>query len=320
VWRSPDALAWAQLPIGQGRPRDRGSRILRTLDSHWELAWLLVPATLTVVAAIATLARNELAAVILVIAVFAAVALALLTGLISSLLSLLRPDQRQDAVVGQMRSVNPTVWLLHAADRTGALDLLAAVRTFCRTTRPMIIHTHGITNSRGPAPGRPLLSVEPLAPGIPLLVVRGPSRGLPAATSGRGQIRIGDAATLLLSTATIVGFSAGPVANREQQLCSSTAAGCDGIPATFGDALYWMVSRLLGGDPDGLGAVDGLDRFIGVVLTVLGVYLLVTIVGRAVTHYAQNIAESSQDVVRGFAARDRPIRRTPRRPGRRSSR
>jgi hypothetical protein len=303
VWRGPDKLAWVARP--DRPPSDlRPLRVLRFLNSYWAVAWIAVPASFFVAAVVAALLRASLTAVILLGIGYALIIAAYTVGAIAGLLSIARLSASNTAI-DQLERCNPMIRLLHAPNRNTVFDLLAAARQTTGTTRPILVHRHGITAGFEPTGRRRSIRVESLAASVPLFVVRGPGNGVPRVPMEPGRLRWSDVGVLLAATVVLIAVASSVVAEIEGQRC--TAAGsCDGIPASYGDALYWLVSRLLGGDPDGLGAIDGFDRGIGVFFTVWGVYVLATIIGRVATQYIDAHSRSAESLVEDFAARTRP--------------
>ena len=309
VWRGPDKLTWV---ARHDRPQSdrRPLRVLRFLTSYWAVAWMAVPASFFVAAVVAALLQASLTAVILLGIGYALIIAAFTVGAIAGLLSMARLSASNTAV-DQLERCNPMIRLLHAPDRNKAFDLLAAARQTTGTTRPMLVHRHGITAGFELTGRRRSIRVESLAASVPLFVVRGPGNGVPRVPVEPGRLRWFDVGVLLAATVGLIAVFSTVVAEAEGQRC--TAAGsCDGIPASYRDALYWLISRLLGGDPDGLGAIDGFDRSIGVFFTVWGVYVLATIIGRVAMQYIDAHSRSAASLVEDFAARARrrpPTRR-----------
>ena len=69
---------------------------------------------------------------------------------------------------------------------------------------------------------------------------------------------------------------------------------CDERPITYFDALYWLLNRLSGGDPEGLGAASFQARSIGLLITLLAV-VTVTVVLESLSQYAANGRATADD-------------------------
>ncbi|WP_146146228.1 hypothetical protein [Geodermatophilus tzadiensis] len=66
--------------------------------------------------------------------------------------------------------------------------------------------------------------------------------------------------------------------------------------------MYWLISRLIGGDPEGLGVASPGSRVLGLLMTVLGVYVLVAIISRVLRQRMDEDARSGSEVVEAFEA------------------
>lgn len=132
---------------------------------------------------------------------------------------------------------------------------------------------------------------EPLTmPAVPANITGSPLHGIPL---------------LLTGMAAIVLVGAGGVAEWERDACAripepQRAAACEERPLTYGDALYWLLNRLSGGDPEGLGAHTFQARSLGLMITLMSL----VIVGWVITTLFQQAAARSrrfgQDVVDAY--------------------
>lgn len=90
---------------------------------------------------------------------------------------------------------------------------------------------------------------------------------------------------LVLAMATVIGVGAQQVADAERASCEPTS--CAGRPASYGDAVYWLLNRLLGGDPEGLAAVSLQARSFGLLISVMGLvvigWVIASILQRSIT-------------------------------------
>ncbi|MCW2143864.1 hypothetical protein BXY51_008468 [Actinoplanes cyaneus] len=91
---------------------------------------------------------------------------------------------------------------------------------------------------------------------------------------------------LFILLGCVLAVAARFVADVEAAACA--ADGCDERPATYWNALYWLVSRLLDGDPEGTGAATVSVRVIGLLTTVVGMVVLagvlVGVIATAISH------------------------------------
>ncbi|GAA1651264.1 hypothetical protein GCM10009828_095440 [Actinoplanes couchii] len=71
---------------------------------------------------------------------------------------------------------------------------------------------------------------------------------------------------------TVSAFLARVVADVEAAACAD--GDCSGRPVTYWDALYWLLSRLVSGDPEGMSAATASIRIVGLLATAAGMVLL----------------------------------------------
>lgn len=127
-------------------------------------------------------------------------------------------------------------------------------------------------------------SVLTIATGAP-----GPLAGTPPAPTDSGPLAF--VPLYLFGVTVVLAVTAQFVAQWEAADCRGTAAGCADRPATYFDALYWLLNRLSGGDPEGLGAGTGYARTLGLLITLLAVFTVTIVFGiagkQAVDRWAQ---------------------------------
>lgn len=140
-----------------------------------------------------------------------------------------------------------------------------------------------------------------------MLVAHRPADPPPRTPTTPGRLLGRDTAFVLASSAVVLALVARGVAEEERRLCG---ADCAGRPTTYGDALYWMAGRLLGGDPDGLQVASVFGRLTAVLVTVYGLSVLVAILGSVVRQRVDDDLRSAADVVAAYKAQ-----RTTRPPG-----
>lgn len=319
LWRSRGPL-WLQLMVA-----DRDGRLLRDgdavavrdpaleserlvgptwlhrLDQFWDVLCFLVPpmVLLLVAAALATVATpGSVAATVGLLVVLLAllwVAAGLTVGAVRQAVLLLR-RRPGDLVVGQLRTLNPTLTLLHASSPRAAREL---VRAAVAQGGPVLVLADGITAAHPGPVGPDGLRIEPLSDRHPVLVARRSGDPAPRTPSAPGRFRTGDAAVILGGTAVGLVLAARLVADAERAACGDR---CDGVVTSYGDALWWMANRLFGGDPEGLGVGSLLGRSVGVLVTVYGLYVLVFLVGALVRQRMADDLRSAADVVAAYEA------------------
>jgi len=80
-------------------------------------------------------------------------------------------------------------------------------------------------------------------------------------------------------------------------------SACAGRPADYGEALYWIVSRLFGGDPEGIGVSTLYGRLIGILVTVYGVLILVRIANDVFSQLIEENLQNGSRLVEEFNGR-----------------
>jgi hypothetical protein len=83
----------------------------------------------------------------------------------------------------------------------------------------------------------------------------------------------------------------------EREYCAG-ASSCAGRPITYGDALYWLFGRVLGGDPEGLGVTGPFSRTAGLLLSFYGIVVLVGILERVIEQQIEQNLASGPALVR----------------------
>ena len=80
---------------------------------------------------------------------------------------------------------------------------------------------------------------------------------------------------------------------------------CDG-PRTFGAAVYWILSRLLGGDPDGLSANSPLARVTALLVTFYGLLVLIRILDTILAERVAADIEPCRQIMRNSMTATHP--------------
>ncbi len=167
-------------------------------------------------------------------------------------------------------------------------------RVAAKTGGTTLVLTDGITADAPDRSGPGGLRVEQLPGAHPVLVAQRPVDPPPRAPSGPGRFRARDVAVILGGSAAVLAIVAAFVPVEERPACG---ADCDEAITSYGDALYGMANRLLGGDPNDLGVDSIFGRLVAVLVTVYGLYVLVAIVGVVVRQRIDDDLRSAADVV-----------------------
>jgi len=298
-----------------GRPFEHGParvsvRWLRRIDRYWDVLAFAVTPTVLLVASLPVLWFREYALVALLLAVAALLYVVVTFGLavILQTYRLLSGRERlRSTAVGQLRAHHWTVALLHVPAQRGDGAAAAALvdrarRSISQGASPVLIVTSGVTDVAPDRDGPDGLRIEPLPSRHKALVGYRPEDRPLQVPATPGVFRGRDLGLFLGGTAVIVAILARFVADDEQRVCSPTD-DCDSRPTTYGDALYWLLSRLLGGDPDGLGVTSAGNRAIGILITIYGVFILVGIVGRVVQQRIDEDSRTGAEVATEFEER-----------------
>jgi hypothetical protein len=173
---SGDDLALREPPLKDG---PSGGTWLRRVDRYWDvLCFIWPPALLLMVASVIALVWGSGPQPLSTTVALVAVAAALLWVVVLLLVMLLRllyqlvSRRPAEMASGQLRTLNPTLTLLHAATTAGATDLVA--RAKAAGPGPLLVLRRGITGAAPERHGPDGLRIEPL-PELPVLVVRHPA-------------------------------------------------------------------------------------------------------------------------------------------------
>jgi hypothetical protein len=188
---------------------------------------------------------------------------------------------RVKLAAGDIRSQHWTMPLCHQPDAQHVTRLIAAVLADRRTGGRLLVLQEGITTIavRATIANSPYVRHRTTEPPLLLMSVE-PSWAMPLPCIPAEFWRPGQwasLATLVTFTAAWTAVGALIVANVEQSACGGTS--CGDRPVTYGDALYWLVTRLVtGGDPDGWGATTAITRLIAIVASVAHDLVIVGVV------------------------------------------
>jgi len=103
---------------------------------------------------------------------------------------------------------------------------------------------------------------------------------------------------LLLGMVVVIATTAQPVADWERAVCRGE--DCRERPVTYWDALYWLLNRLSGGDPEGLGAVTFQARSLGLLVTLMSVVVVGWVVTSLLQQSVARTRDAGRELVRSF--------------------
>jgi hypothetical protein len=317
VWQSADAFAVLEPPAGGAPPTPAGAGTLRFLDRHWDLLIFAVPALLALVsvAGLALLPATRVAA--LLMALFATLwATAAMTAVaikgsawMYRVLIAGRAQELGEAAVGQLRGLHWSIPLLHTTRPSDVATILPAISQHiiglvhqvgrqAAATRPVeddwsdiaLCLEHGVTTRQARHAVRAADGVTPL-PGHPVLVVSLGRDRLLREPPGSSTYPASAVPLLVLGMATVVGVGAQQVAEAE---------GCDGRPASYGDAVYWLLNRLLGGDPGGLAAGSLPARAFGLLVSLMGLVVIGWVITSILQRSITRVLATGPDLARAY--------------------
>ena len=308
VWRSAGCFAVLERPLAENVPAVAGARALRLLDRYWDLvAFYVVPVALLVVAAfVGRLTPSMLlVAYVLIVAALAIVVVGLVSLAVLQTYRLLSGRRRMsETAVGQIRAMYWTMVLCHV-DNPAQIDPLLDEAHRCGQspagtgTHPVLYLERGITTRQARARARSNPLVQQLSEIPPVYVVALPS-DLPLEVPDEPGRFLGRDVAMILAGSMLVLFVLAtfvPVAERDY--CADPTS-CAGRPITYGDALYWLFSRVLGGDPEGLGVASPFGRTVGLLLSFYGIVVLVGIIERVIEQQIEQNLASGPALVRLF--------------------
>lgn len=226
------------------------------------------------------------------------------------------PRDLGEHAIGQLCGLHWSISLLHASHPSDVAEILFALS---RRITELVHHTdpdaatrnpaketqrdvavcleHGITMKRARDAARATAGVTPL-PDHPVLVVAlGRDRLLRELTTAPGM-PVGAVPLLLFAMATVLGFNAWLIADVERADCAPTS--CTGRPASYGDALYWLLNRLLGGDPEGLAAGSLPARLIGLTTSLMGLIVIGWVIASAFQRAIARAVASGPELARDY--------------------
>ncbi|WP_139177082.1 hypothetical protein [Geodermatophilus siccatus] len=302
AWGAPHEFAILQPPAGCRRVHGRGSSVLRALNSSWDvLVFMAVMLVLLGIATALSIAApsTRQAGLWLAVGVVAVVAAAMLMVSITQVRELVTGGRRRQlTALGAVESRLWSVALCHVMDPARVQPLLETARARIASGEQ---HLFCAATAVTTAAARTSLAqvTEPLttSPSVRILLGSDDPRleepGQQHPRPGRGL------GFLLGASAIVVAVVAQQVSREEQRLCVGTQS-CASVPTGYGDALYWSISRVLGGDPEGLGVAAVGSRVVGLLLTFYGLFILAFILDKVLERRIAEDAQSAAELVEQF--------------------
>lgn len=318
AWASTEAFAVLESPGHY--PAKGGGRWLRFLDRGWDvLLFAVPPGALLGTAGLLALLPNP-ASWTRLVAIGAALTAVLyvlvpMTGVTVSGFSwlyrtLIRGRTREvtESGIGQIRASYWSISLCHlpkadAATAAGALLETAQARVDVASDpgepRDVLLAVHGVTSQEALDAIRHDRHVDIFSEDPPFLIVRPDLRLVltlpepPAKIAGQALRGI---PWLVGGMAVVLAVLAEAVPAWEDDVCRRRwpadvrAVECAEQPRQYLDALYWLLNRLSGGDPEGLGVQSFQARTIGLLVTLMSV----VIVGFVITGLLQQAVARTQ--------------------------
>jgi hypothetical protein len=298
-WTSPDEFAILQMPA-PGRPSARRQtwpvRVLRVADSGWELiGFFSLPllASLFSIWAILAMVRNGPPTIALMsagttVALLAVAVLGMLLGILRSAFRDSVPASMAEysarLAAGSAAQDHWSVVIFHATTADRCAVLLGELMADNRLRGRLLCFEDGVTSIvavhalRSSPAARQRFSAPPV-----LLLAQDSAWRLTLRPVHPGIVPFGRrvAVGLLIGlTVAVLACLARVVADLEAGSCAPTA--CADRPTTYGSAVYWLMNRLFGGDPEGIGAATIAGRVIGVCTTMLGIIVGGVVLGSIV--------------------------------------
>ena len=324
LWWSPGFFAI--LPPPAGEPPQGGSRWLRLLDRWWDLLMFFVPPVLLLAgAAVSAIVWTRWAGAgpvwwwTAIGCAFAAMAYVSILMLMVALrgfrdlyrtIILGRPKEAAETGIGQVLVSRWSMPLCQVANVNDVPELLDAVRTrmAAATWEEVLCPEAAVTSAavRATLRRQPRVGVFTADPPV-LIIHRAPAVRLtlppvPADVTGNPLHGI---PLLLGAMSLIILVGADGVADWEREDCArlpaaERRAACAERPVTYGDALYWLLNRLSGGDPEGLGAHSFRARSIGLLVTLMSVVIVGWVITTLIQQAAARSRRFGQDVVDAY--------------------
>jgi hypothetical protein len=294
--REDRLLGWSASDFAVLEPPGRlqGPRWLRLVDRSWETLVFGLPPGLLVVCGgvVGFMFRSSpparlVALSLLLLAMAHVVVMMTALGIrgamwLYRLLVIAEPRELSKEGISQLRTNHCVVALCHFAAVPLVRSLPDAVRTRVsawnqvfapeRQIRGVIFAERGVTTTAAREELCTVSGLRRLAPALPYLVLPPSEFVRMAEPDARAAYGARGIPILVLALAVLIGTSAGEVAKWEREACRGEE--CQGRPVTYGDALYWLLNRLSGGDPEGLGVATFEARMVGVLTTLTSLVIV----------------------------------------------
>ena len=309
AWKAAHDFTILQPPAGHRRLHGRGVSALRVLDAHWDvLAFAAIMLALLGVASVLSIAAPATRHVGLwfVVAVVAVIAVVLMVVAVTQFRALVMGHRRRTVTaLGAIESALWSLALCHVTDPARVQSALVTARALVTSEDQHLFCAEAAVTTI--AARRSLAqATEPLAALPPVRILLGSADTQLEMPSTQRPLLGRELGFLLGASAIVVAVVAQQVGLEEQRLCPENQS-CESAPTSYGDALYWSISRVLGGDPEGLGVAALGSRVVGLLLTFYGLFVLAFILNKVLERRIADDAQSVVELVEEFNDRRRSV-------------
>jgi hypothetical protein len=220
------------------------------------------------------------------------------------------PRELSDEGIAQLRTNHCVVALCHVTDAPLVRTLSDAVRarvtarnqasTPEQQIRGVIFPERGVTTTAAREELRAVPGVRRLAPALPYLILPLGETARMSEPNAHTPYGARGIPILLLTLAVLIVTGAREVAKSEREACR--AEECQGRPVTYGDAIYWLLNRLSGGDPEGLGAASLYGRTVGVLTTLMSLVIVGWVIATLLQQSVTRTRNVGRELVESFNA------------------
>lgn len=320
-----DRLLWwstSDFAVLEPPGRYQGPRWLRLLDRSWETLVFALPPVLLLVcgAVVGLLFRSSVpgklvALSLLLLAMAHAVIMMTALGIRGAMwlyrvLVIAEPRELTKEGISQLRTNHCVVALCHLTSVPLVRSLPGVVRARVpawnqasapeHQIRGVIFAERGVTTTVAREELPTVSGVRRLAPSLPYFVLPLGESVRMSAPDARAAFGARGIPILVLTLAVLIGTSAGQVAESEREACR--AEECEGRPVTYGDALYWLLNRLSGGDPEGLGAATFEGRMAGLLTTLTSLVIVGWVIATLLQQSVTRTRSVGKELVESFNA------------------
>jgi hypothetical protein len=218
------------------------------------------------------------------------------------------PRELSDEGVQQLRGNHCVIPLCHLTNTALVQGLPDEVRTRIshwslngvteRQIHGFVCMEHGVTTTETRDELVALPGIHRLVPALPYLIFTlGDTLELPELDAT--PVPVSQAIpVLLLTLSVLILTSAQQVAKWERGACEGEE--CQARPVTYLDALYWLLNRLSGGDPEGLGAASLEGRSVGVLTTLTSVIIVGGVIASLLQQSVARNRDAGRELVQAF--------------------